>query len=196
MAMFEGPDRNRSSGSRRRSLGSEPVLQRAPGFRSRPERATPASVASAGVGVNAHPKKPDNDGWTKVLARPSRRSSEARGSDTRSEIKIHPEQARRRVRGACSGYYRGERLRKASAIRAKQTACDRDDALSLAQEPEATLAQEPETQSLADSVPSQPGSRTRRTTYWVGDKPVSLVYIPALADEHPETINDERPPHQ
>ena len=25
-----------------------------------------------------------------------------------------------------------------------------------------------------------------------GDKPVSLVYIPALADEHPETINDER----
>jgi hypothetical protein len=27
------------------------------------------------------------------------------------------------------------------------------------------------------------------------DKPVSLVYIPALADEHPETINDERPRH-
>ena len=47
-----------------------------------------------------HPKKPDNDGWTKVLARPGRRSSEALGSDTRSEIKIHPEQARRRIRGA------------------------------------------------------------------------------------------------
>jgi hypothetical protein len=83
---------------------------------------------------------------------------------------------------------------KASATRAKQTARKRDDALSLAQEPEAALAQEPEAQSLADSVPSQSGSRIRRTTYWVGDKPVSLVYIPALADEHPETINDERPP--
>jgi hypothetical protein len=63
------------------------------------------------------------------------------------------------------------------------------DALSLAQEP---LALEPEAQSRADPVLAQSGSRIRRTTYWVGDKPVSLVYIPALADEHPETINDER----
>jgi hypothetical protein len=45
-------------------------------------------------------------------------------------------------------------------------------------------------------VLSQPASRIRRTTYWVGDKPVSLVYIPALADEHPETINDERLRHR
>src|SRR5262245_63438525 len=40
-------------------------------------------------------------------------------------------------------------------------------------------------------VLSHHASRIRRTTYWVGDKPVSLVYIPPLADEHPETINDE-----
>jgi hypothetical protein len=81
---------------------------------------------------------------------------------------------------------------KASATRVKQPARERD--LS-AQEPEA-LAQEPEAQSLAYSGPSRSGSRIRRTTYWVGDKSVSLVYIPALADEHPETINDERLPHQ
>jgi hypothetical protein len=67
------------------------------------------------------------------------------------------------------------------------------DALSLAQEPEAALAMEPEVQSRADSVLSQSGSRIRRTTYWVGDRPVSLVYIPALADEHPETIDYKRP---
>ena len=83
---------------------------------------------------------------------------------------------------------------KVSAKRAKQTARDREDPLSLARGPEATLAQEPETQSLADSVPSQSGS-TRRTTYWVGDKPVSLVYIPALAYEHPETTT-RGPPHR
>jgi hypothetical protein len=45
--------------------------------------------------------------------------------------------------------------------------------------------------NLADPLLSQPASRIRRTTYWVGDKPVSLVYIPALAEEHPETINDK-----
>jgi hypothetical protein len=67
------------------------------------------------------------------------------------------------------------------------------DALSLAQEP--ALALEPEAQSRADPMLSQSG-HIRRTTYWVGDKPVSLVYIPALADEHPETINDERPRHR
>ncbi len=66
------------------------------------------------------------------------------------------------------------------------------DAQLLAQEP---LALEPAAQSRADPVLSQSGSRIRRTTYWVGDKPVSLVYIPALADEHPETIDDERPRH-
>jgi|RhiMetdeSRZDD1v2_1073273.scaffolds.fasta_scaffold581540_2 hypothetical protein len=75
----------------------------------------------------------------------------------------------------------------------------RDDAvayaLSLAQEPEEALALEPAAQSRADPVLSQSGSRIRRTTYWVGDKPVSLVYIPALADAHPETVNDERPRH-
>ena len=67
------------------------------------------------------------------------------------------------------------------------------DALSPAQKPEEALALEPEAQSRADPVLSQPASRIRRTTYWVGDKPVSLVYIPALAEEHPETINDKRP---
>jgi hypothetical protein len=66
-------------------------------------------------------------------------------------------------------------------------------ALSLAQEP---LALEPEAQSRAEPVVSQSGSRIRRTTYWVNDKPVSLAYIPALADEHPETIDDERPRHR
>ena len=70
------------------------------------------------------------------------------------------------------------------------------DALSPAQEPEAALALEPEAQSRADSMQPQSGSRIKRTTYWVGDKPVSLVYIPALADEHPETIDSPlRPPN-
>jgi hypothetical protein len=67
---------------------------------------------------------------------------------------------------------------KASPTQTKQTARQRDDARSLAPEPEAALALEPEAQSRADPVVSQPASRIRRTTYWVGDKPVSLVYIP------------------
>jgi hypothetical protein len=33
----------------------------------------------------------------------------------------------------------------------------------------------------------------RRTTYWAFGKPVSLAYIPALADEHPEAMGDEPP---
>jgi len=36
-----------------------------------------------------------------------------------------------------------------------------------------------------------PGRGIRRTTYWAFGKPVSLAYIPALADEHPEAISDE-----
>jgi hypothetical protein len=46
--------------------------------------------------------------------------------------------------------------------------------------------------SSAARSSSMPGRGIRRTTYWAFGKPVSLAYIPALADEHPETINDER----
>jgi hypothetical protein len=86
--------------------------------------------------------------------------------------------------------YPGERLRKSLGNKSQTNPREGDHTLSLAREPEAALAQEPEAQSRADPVLSQSGSRIRRTTYWVSDKPVSLVYIPALADEHPETINE------
>jgi hypothetical protein len=45
--------------------------------------------------------------------------------------------------------------------------------------------------SSAARSSSMPGRGIRRTTYWAFGKPVSLAYIPALADEHPEAISDE-----
>jgi hypothetical protein len=46
--------------------------------------------------------------------------------------------------------------------------------------------------SAARSV-SMSGTGIRRTTYWAFGKPVSLAYIPALADEHPEAMSDQLP---
>jgi hypothetical protein len=46
--------------------------------------------------------------------------------------------------------------------------------------------------SAAPSV-SMSGTGIRRTTYWAFGKPVSLAYIPALADEHPEAMSDQLP---
>jgi hypothetical protein len=48
----------------------------------------------------------------------------------------------------------------------------------------------PKRSRLARSRPSS-GTRIRRTIYWACGRPVSLVYIPALADEHPEATSDE-----
>ena len=48
-------------------------------------------------------------------------------------------------------------------------------------------------QSRAARFPSMSASGIRRTTYWAGGKPVSLAYIPALADEHPEATSDQPP---
>src|SRR5215207_3301751 len=47
-------------------------------------------------------------------------------------------------------------------------------------------------QSCAASFPTS-ASDIRRTIYWVGGKPVSLAYISALADEHPEATSDYPP---
>jgi hypothetical protein len=44
-------------------------------------------------------------------------------------------------------------------------------------------------QSRAARLPSVSKSGIRRTIYWSGGKPVSLAYIPALADEHPEATS-------
>jgi len=39
------------------------------------------------------------------------------------------------------------------------------------------------------------GKDLRRTIYWAFGKPVSLAYIPALADEHPEAnVISHEPP--
>jgi hypothetical protein len=119
--------------------------------------------------------------WQKLLVSGTHLASSAYADATREALAMHIiELAKRGERDA-------DRLRDDAVVFVL-------DALSPAQEPEAALAMEQEAQSRADPVLSQPASRTRRTTYWVGDKPVSLVYIPALADEHPETINDERRP--
>jgi len=49
--------------------------------------------------------------------------------------------------------------------------------------------------SSAARCPFLSGKAIRRTTYWAFGKPVSLAYIPALADEHPEaTIISHEPP--
>jgi hypothetical protein len=47
--------------------------------------------------------------------------------------------------------------------------------------------------SIAASSVSMSGRGIRRTTYWAFGKPVSLAYIPALADDHPEAMGDEAP---
>jgi hypothetical protein len=47
--------------------------------------------------------------------------------------------------------------------------------------------------SSAARSSSMSATGIRRTTYWAFGRPVSLAYIPALADEHPEAIGDEPP---
>jgi hypothetical protein len=118
--------------------------------------------------------------WQKLLVSGTHLASSAYADATREALAMHIiELAKRGERDA-------DRLRDDAVVFVLHK-------LSLAQEPEAALAMQPEAQSRADSVLSQSGSRIRRTTYWVGDRPVSLVYIPALADEHPETIDYKRP---